>query len=343
MTDQGIKFIQNIALIFLATFPFINLSAYNSKAYINVGTKWDNNIETQYLKDILKHKKSDEIETNLVTSALGYSTYFDKYRNYFFSYTIYSDYAPLHSEHSTIDQFGEMAFAIYDTSSFSINLATTAHHYSRNFKSLQTVYYDFGLFLDMLFDINHNLSLGIALKESYYTPHIDQIEYFKGPSSGVETSVYLYPTPGKDYIKLSAAVELFMFKKDNITNELDYTLTFVSPGKHIKYSFLQETSWYLKKLRFSFDFQYSYLKWFDKHIWHNLEEDDGTPISGEINRSDHKISLSPKVSYFLTDNLSVTSTFNYNRNITNFEKRVKKLLNFDTTQYSTSMNIKYFF
>jgi|GEM_PF-4355717 len=228
-------------------------------------------------------------------------------------------YPPMLGDYSRFSHVLALEYE-WDWDTVMLNLSGSFHHVILDLPNVENLYVDGFVYADLSVDIIDPLVWFAATKVGYYHSLSDTVGYMTGPAVGLETGLYIYPTDGLHYIRLSGGFLANIFEDEflEIADPADKSITKYFAGVHnssINTFVKIKGKMYLGPVNMGSWVTYGYGHW--------LKEDSLYDLNNQLvnvqRRTEHKITVNPWVGVDLGKGFGLEVYYRYQRVFSSFD------------------------
>jgi len=279
-----------ITTVFIVSSIFCaDIFAYEIESSASAGLKYDTTAgDSTLLERITSVDNNPQGALFLDNSFMTGVSIFDG--SYSFDYALSSASALGLLTASKLNQYFEFSINFQITDSLFMQPVIQFHHAAKDYSSFKNFYFDSFLYLNLIYDLYDNFSLFGLLKAGYYKNIDNEIDFFEGPSLGVETGFFIYPAADPGYLKIALGANYFSFRNliVRFLGENENLIVGIS-NKFIENFAVLEIKKEIKPFTLFLDMKYSFVI--------SRKKDQLTYIANNIEqtkrKTEHSISLSP--------------------------------------------------
>ena len=195
----------------------------------------------------------------------------------------------------------------WDWDTVMLNLSGSFHHVILDLPNVENLYVDGFVYADLSVDIIDPLVWFASTKVGYYHSLSDTVGYMTGPAVGLETGLYIYPTDGLHYIRLSGGFLATIFSDEDKLDDAGASIAVHNAS--IKSFVKLKGKVYVGPVNMGAWATYNYGYWLDEDLW------------GTVNkrRIDHGVTVSPWVGVDLGKGFGLEVYYRYQRVFSSFD------------------------
>ncbi len=328
-----------ISLLFLfAAAPLGADTAW--EGYITVGAKYNSNIEYLYLIDRLSRADPPIKEGFFATLSGDIALVLGEEYQGRISYSLVSESGIDHPELSRFDQYLGGAFSHVFNEKLLLDCSILLHHVAERWPTPRQLYVDLFGWATLLYDHNEYFSSYFTARTGYYhdiDPFTDRrLDYFRGPSAGIEGGWYVYPAADPSYIKTSGGVDLNWFRDEEFdlyADERNDTLG-VS-NKYLRIVAMLEGAFIYDPFTLSLAVRYTFQYW--------LGIDTFRYLDWEKRRLEHSVYLLPEFEYRFLERYAVRAGFSIMKKISNIGENKNDYTDYSLVQFTGGASFTFSF
>lgn len=319
-----------IAIAVLNRFLFLLLSIFPSFLFADrfsvqgsVSSLFDSNIEHLSIVDFLTMGKRYGIFIHN-DAAFDYS--FGDNDAFSTGLSLAADTGLNVPEKSHLNTFAEFGWHGVLRDDVSLDLALMAHHAAENFLRMRNMFLDLFVTADLFWDINAENAAYGTFKTGYFTGFDEEMRYMTGPSFGIETGYFHYPTEATDYLKLGAGLEGYFFRPEiltSCTDTLSITNSFLKP-----YIFF-EGKYDAAPVFLKATLRYAYMEWLKSDHFNDWSK----------RRKEHIPSVTAQVLWEISAYLSLSLTYSYRYFFSNFGRDPGDYVNYTMDRHTVTLDL----
>ncbi len=328
------------SLISILFFPLLLWGGTAWDGSLTTGMKYNSNVEYLYLIDRLSD--DDPPRKGSFFAVLNGDVAFSFGTEYQgrITYSLMSESGIDHPELSRFDQYLAGTFSHVFNEKFLLDCSVVVHHVAERWPVPRQLYVDLFGWATLMYDHNDYFSSYLTVRTGYYhdiDPFTDRrLDYFRGPSAGVEGGWYVYPAADSSYIKTGGGVDLNWFRDEeyNLYAARRNDVLGVS-NKYLRIAVLLEGAFIDDPFTFSTALRYTFQYW--------LGIDTFRYLDWEKRRLEHTVYLQPEFEYRFLDHYAVRASFSIMKKISNIGENRNDYTDYSIIQFTGAASFSYSF
>jgi len=327
-----------INLFLLLPFSLCAETEWNGS--VTAGAKYNSNVEYLYLIDRLSENDLPRKDSFFATLSGDVSLSFgDDYQGRI-SYSLFSESGLDNPELSRFDQYLGGTFSHVFDEKLLLDCSVIFHHVAERWPIPRQLYLDMFGWVTVMYDHNDHFSSYGTVRAGYYhdiDPFKDgRLDYFRGPSTGLEGGWYIYPAADSSYLKTGGGVDLNWLRDEEYDIYADRRGDVLGvSNKQLRIAVLLEGAVVKEAFTVSAALRYTYQYW--------LGIDTFRYLDWEKRRIEHTFYIQPEFEYRFLEHYAVRASASIMRKLSNIGEDRNDYTDYSILQFTGAASFSYSF